>query len=107
MYVIVYDMLHLCPTHDNAALTKALTCISKFGDDLTIVAGAEKLSLCATNSSMSAYCCFKYDKQFFTRYRVNTAPADAFEDAVHVSGQVLVKVRKYFYTHPIRPMSIY
>ena len=75
-------------------LTRALTCVSKFGDDLTIVAGLERLSLCTTNSSMSAYCCFKYDKQFFTRYHVEEQTTDPFGDDINISGQLLVKVRR-------------
>ena len=69
--------------------------MSKFGDDLTIVAGTDKLSLCSTNTSMSAYCCFKYDAQFFTRYHV-AGGDDPFADAIRVSGQVLVKVNRVF-----------
>ncbi|KAI6121671.1 Rad9-domain-containing protein [Pisolithus sp. B1] len=50
--------------------SRALTCLSRYGDDLVIHADAEHLSLSTTNSSLSAYCRFKYSKRFFSRYRV-------------------------------------
>ncbi|KAL4078438.1 Rad9-domain-containing protein [Scleroderma yunnanense] len=50
--------------------TRALTCLSRYGDDLVIHADAEYLSLSTTNSSLSAYCRFKYSTRFFSRYRV-------------------------------------
>ncbi|KAI6046230.1 Rad9-domain-containing protein [Pisolithus marmoratus] len=49
---------------------RALSCLSRYGDDLVIHADAEYLSLSTTNSSLSAYCRFKYSKRFFSRYRV-------------------------------------
>ncbi|KAI0031448.1 Rad9/Ddc1, partial [Vararia minispora EC-137] len=48
--------------------TRALTCLTKYGDDLTIYATPDSLSFSTTNSSMSAYCRFRYDKLFFSRY---------------------------------------
>lgn len=50
--------------------SRALTCLSRYGDDLVIHADAEHLSLSTTNSSLSAYCRFKYSKRFFSRYKV-------------------------------------
>lgn len=51
-------------------LTRALTCLSRYGDDLVILADAEHFSLSATNSSLSAYSRFRYSRRFFSRYRV-------------------------------------
>ena len=84
---------HGCADSVAIDLTRALTCVSKFSDDLIIIAGVDNLTLCATNTSLSAYCCFKYDAQFFTRYRVTGGGDDHLADAVTSSGQVLVKVR--------------
>jgi cell cycle checkpoint control protein RAD9A len=79
------------------AFTKALVCLSKYGDDLTLHATPESLSLSATNSSLSAYCRFKYAQQFFSKYRVGEGNAGKFTQASLnepplVSGQLLVKV---------------
>jgi cell cycle checkpoint control protein RAD9A len=80
------------------AFVKALTCLSRYGDELTIYATPDSLSLSATNSSKSAYCRFKYQKGFFSKFKLN-APAVAqdlsteeFEDMVSVTGQLLTKV---------------
>ncbi|KAL6307276.1 Rad9-domain-containing protein [Sparassis latifolia] len=77
-------------------LTRALICLSKYGDDLTIYATPQTLALSATNSSMSAYCRFKYDKQFFSKYNVgNTAAAGSsrteVEEVPTATGQLLTK----------------
>ena len=50
--------------------------------------------LSATNSSMSAYCRFKIEKQFFARYQVEDDPMRPldYEDDVRITGQLLVKV---------------
>ncbi|KAG6920247.1 hypothetical protein DXG01_005016 [Tephrocybe rancida] len=82
--------------HDSVAylLTKALTCLSKYGDELSMHAMADSLSLSATNSSKSAYCRFKYERLFFSKYSVS-APGEAwandFEQAADVTGQLLTK----------------
>ena len=51
-------------------LIKALTCLAKYGDDLMVYATNESLTFSSTNSSLSAYCRFKYSRQFFSRYQV-------------------------------------
>lgn len=76
-------------------LTRILTCATRFGDDLTFLASPGWLLLTATNSSMSAYCRFTLDKQFFSRYHVDEDPLRPLEleNDVRVTGQLLVKVR--------------
>ncbi|KDQ61407.1 hypothetical protein JAAARDRAFT_102468, partial [Jaapia argillacea MUCL 33604] len=78
--------------------TRALTCLSKYGDDLSIYATPETFSLSATNSSKSAYCRFKYNYNFFTKYNVGNnrdRQQDDFAEEVHqvltVTGQLLTK----------------
>ncbi|TFK44246.1 Rad9-domain-containing protein [Crucibulum laeve] len=86
-------------TLDSSALkpfTKALTCLSKYGDELTIYATLDTLSLSATNSSKSAYCRFKYENQFFSKYRLRPGQqsGDSSVDDVEVltaTGQLLTK----------------
>ncbi|KAI0319386.1 Rad9-domain-containing protein [Amylostereum chailletii] len=87
-------------TLDSASLrpfTRALTCLSKYGDDLTIHATSDSLSLSTTNSSMSAYCRFRYGKQFFARYNVGERIgrpmpfSDDLEEIQTVTGQLLTK----------------
>ncbi|KAK0461319.1 Rad9-domain-containing protein [Desarmillaria tabescens] len=84
-------------TLDAAALkpfTKALTCISRYGDELTLNATPECLSLSATNSSKSAYCRFKYESQFFQKYKIGSLDslADDIEEVTQVTGQLLTKL---------------
>ncbi|TFY53994.1 hypothetical protein EVG20_g9883, partial [Dentipellis fragilis] len=82
--------------------TRALTCLSKYGDDLTIYATPDALSLSATNTSLSAYSRFRYSRAFFVKYSVGEkAPrtglfADGVElgadtDVQTVTGQLLTK----------------
>ncbi|KAJ3512262.1 hypothetical protein NLJ89_g3623 [Agrocybe chaxingu] len=79
------------------AFTKALTCLSRYGEELSIYATPEFLSFSATNSSKSAYCRFKYEKQFFSRYRlgVGLTTRDEWDNEVeeirNVTGQLLAK----------------
>ncbi|KAG9125605.1 hypothetical protein FRC07_006924 [Ceratobasidium sp. 392] len=76
--------------------TKGLTCIARYGDELCIHATSEQLTLCATNSSKSAYCGIKFLPEFFDLYRVG-APTDAWGvtpeggEERTVRGQLLVK----------------
>ncbi|KAJ7901782.1 Rad9-domain-containing protein [Mycena olivaceomarginata] len=83
-------------TLDASALkpfTRALACLSRYGEDLAIYATTESISLSTTNSSKSAYCRFKYGRQFFSKYSVGTpdAWANGDEDGPTVSGQLLTK----------------
>ncbi|KAJ7072368.1 Rad9-domain-containing protein [Mycena amicta] len=83
-------------TLDASALkpfTRALACLSRYGDDLAIYATQDGLSLSTTNSSKSAYSRFKYTRQFFSKYSVGVSDAWARddEDEVAVTGQLLTK----------------
>lgn len=74
------------------AFTKALTCLSRYGDDLSIYATAETISLSTTNSSKSAYCRFKYTRQFFSKYSVSSPHTYVDEEEEYfVTGQLLTK----------------
>ncbi|KAF7361933.1 hypothetical protein MVEN_00538300 [Mycena venus] len=75
------------------AFTRALACLSRYGEDLAIYATSESISLSTTNSSKSAYCRFKYGRQFFSKYNVSTPDAwtDGDEDGPTVTGQLLTK----------------
>lgn len=76
------------------AFTKALFCLSKYGDDLTLHATADVLALSTTNSSKSAYCRFRLAKTFFSRYHLQTSSdTDSDELPETVVGQVLAKVK--------------
>ncbi|KAF9051091.1 hypothetical protein BDZ89DRAFT_524459 [Hymenopellis radicata] len=66
--------------------TKALTCIARYGDELTLHATSQDLALSATNSSKSAYARFKYDRTFFQKYALDQQAEDE-----EVTGQLLVK----------------
>src|SRR6267154_891796 len=77
-------------THSVPAFIRALICLSRYGDDVVIYADSEHLSLSATNSSLSAYCRFKYGRRFFSRYKFRDGVArDGIDD---VKGQLLAKV---------------
>ncbi|KAI0330901.1 hypothetical protein GY45DRAFT_1302015 [Cubamyces sp. BRFM 1775] len=79
--------------------TRALTCLSKFGDELTIIATPETFALSATNQSMSAYGRFKYARSFFSRYRVAVPQPPApgplddleFAEVPPITGQIVIK----------------
>ncbi len=74
-------------------LTRALTCLSKFGEEVILVATPETLALSSTNSSNSAYGRFKYPRSFFSKYRVDAALVDDDGGTVSISGQIATKVR--------------
>ncbi|KAJ7497250.1 Rad9-domain-containing protein [Mycena latifolia] len=82
-------------TLDASALkpfTRALACLARYGEDLSIYATPETLSLSTTNSSKSAYCRFKYGRQFFSKYSVGSSDAWTNDDEeVAVTGQLLTK----------------
>ena len=78
------------------AFTKALLCLSKYGDELTLHASADDFALSATNSSKSAYCRFRLAKTFFSRYHLEIASdidSDEMGAPGDVIGQVLTKVK--------------
>ncbi|KAJ3762382.1 Rad9-domain-containing protein [Lentinula raphanica] len=74
--------------HALKPFTRALTCLSRYGEELCIYASSETLSLFCTNSSKSAYCRFKFNKEFFSRYRVGD-PAKGTNDSA--MGQLMAK----------------
>ncbi|KAJ7188321.1 Rad9-domain-containing protein [Mycena filopes] len=82
-------------TLDASALkpfTRALACLSRYGEDLAIYATPDSISLSTTNSSKSAYSRFKYGRQFFSKYSVGGARSNTEEDEeVAVTGQLLTK----------------
>ncbi|KAJ8514395.1 hypothetical protein ONZ45_g8071 [Pleurotus djamor] len=68
--------------------TKALVCLSKYGEELSIQATPDTLTLSSTNSSYSAYGHFKFNKYFFAKYSL--PPGESIE-APQVTGQLLTK----------------
>ncbi|KAJ7593908.1 Rad9-domain-containing protein [Mycena floridula] len=73
------------------SFTRALTCISKYGDEMCIYATSEDISFSATNSSKSAYCRFRYDRQFFTKYSLGVSRTEGVEEVVNLTGQLMTK----------------
>jgi hypothetical protein len=75
------------------SLHRALTCLTKYGEDLTIDANPDSLSLFTTNSSKSAYCRFRYQKDFFSKYVVRHGrDGDPGDEEPCAQGQLLTKV---------------
>ncbi|KAJ3999627.1 Rad9-domain-containing protein [Lentinula boryana] len=74
--------------HALKPFTRALACLSRYGEELCIYASSDTLSFFCTNSSKSAYCRFKFNKEFFSRYRVGD-PAKGVHDSV--VGQLMAK----------------
>ncbi|RDX50973.1 hypothetical protein OH76DRAFT_1379988 [Lentinus brumalis] len=80
-------------------LTRALTCLSKFGEEVILVATPETLALSSTNSSNSAYGRFKYPRSFFSKYRVDAALVDDDGGTVSISGQIATKSLLSIFRH--------
>lgn len=82
------------------AFIRALACLSRYGDDLVLYADTQHFTMSATNSSLSAYCRFRYGRMFFSRYRVgdgvNGADPSTPSEPLDVKGQLLVKVRSAY-----------
>ena len=76
------------------SFTKALFCLSKYGEELSLQATNDTLSLSATNSAKSAYCRLKYDKQFFSRYHIARPPDQPLDYEPEVLGQLTARVRR-------------
>ncbi|GJE90949.1 hypothetical protein PsYK624_070960 [Phanerochaete sordida] len=73
-------------------LTRALACLARYGEDMVLYATRQHMVISATNSSLSAYCRFRYHQQFFSRYTVQEDPTwDMKDDTIIVSGQLQVK----------------
>ncbi|KAI0704254.1 Rad9-domain-containing protein [Cytidiella melzeri] len=67
---------------------KALTCLAKYGEDVVMYTTSESLTFSATNMTASAYCRFKYNRPFFSRFH---AHAMREGDALGPQGQVNAK----------------
>ncbi|KAF8488856.1 Rad9-domain-containing protein [Russula emetica] len=52
------------------SFTRSLVCMSKYSDELFINALPNSVSFSATNTSLSAYCRFTYERSFFTKFNV-------------------------------------
>jgi len=52
------------------SFTRSLACMSKYSEELYINAIPNSVSFSATNTSLSAYCRFTYDRNFFTKFNV-------------------------------------
>jgi hypothetical protein len=90
---------------DLLAFTRAINCLTRYGDELTICAYPDYFSLSTTNSAKTAFCRFKYEKEYFSRYKVGEPrPRSRMEEEdiselKVVKGQLLAKV----YPHIIIP----
>jgi cell cycle checkpoint control protein RAD9A len=84
--------------------------MSKYSEELFINAISNSVSFSATNTSLSAYCRFTYDRSFFTKFNVGDGnvrdgipDVDEMEQSWTVSGQLCVqvpplRVKSYFLT---------
>ncbi|EJD07267.1 uncharacterized protein FOMMEDRAFT_164289 [Fomitiporia mediterranea MF3/22] len=68
--------------------TRAITCISKYGDEMIIHAGQDGLVLSALNLPKTAYCSFTYRKNFFLRYVVSVSGQSNNAGPSRSNGQV-------------------
>ena len=91
----------LAQTCFSADVIKTLTCLAKYGEDLMVYASTESLTFSTTNSSMSAYCRFRYRRQFFSRYQLarDDDAQDGEGDTLGPSGQLSAKVRSSLLYH--------
>ncbi|KAG7098847.1 hypothetical protein E1B28_000750 [Marasmius oreades] len=79
-------------SHALKPFIRALTCLSRYGEELTIYATPETLSMSCTNSSKSAYCRFRYSRQFFSKYRLGISRAGTINpEGDTVTGQLMTK----------------
>ena len=89
--------------------------MAKYSEELFINAVSNSVSFSATNTSLSAYCRFTYDRGFFTKYNVGEGNVgdgipeidDDMEQAQTVAGQLCVqvpplRVKAYFLPYSIR-----
>jgi cell cycle checkpoint control protein RAD9A len=92
------------------AFVRALTCLSRYGDELLIHATTQTLSFSVTSSSMSAYSRFMWDRQFFVRYQIGSSNKGKEKEAKTeedgsvvletVKGQLMVKVNANVIARP-------
>jgi cell cycle checkpoint control protein RAD9A len=73
--------------------------MSKYSEEFFINAMSNSVSFSATNTSLSAYCRFTYDRNFFTKFNVGDGnmrdgipDIDDMEQSQTVSGQLGVQV---------------
>ncbi|RUO96665.1 Rad9-domain-containing protein, partial [Jimgerdemannia flammicorona] len=67
-----FEMNAVIPGQSLKTFSRALACLSKIGDDLTIEATKKKLVLSTLNSSRSAFATYSFFSKFFGEYRVET-----------------------------------
>jgi cell cycle checkpoint control protein RAD9A len=73
--------------------------MSKYSEELFINAMPNSVSFSATNTSLSAYCRFTYERSFFTKFNIGDGNVrdgipdiDDMEQSQTVSGQLCVQV---------------
>ncbi|KAI0630855.1 Rad9-domain-containing protein [Trametes polyzona] len=73
-------------------LTRALHCLSKYGEDVVIIATPETFAISSTNQALTAYGRFKYAKSFFNKYRVDGSAVDSdAREVPTIACQVVTK----------------
>ncbi|KAF9263402.1 hypothetical protein L218DRAFT_973189 [Marasmius fiardii PR-910] len=95
-------------SHALKPFIRALTCLSRYGEELTIYANSDTLSMSCTNSSKSAYCRFRYSRQFFSKYRIGTSRAgpNEPEEGEIVTGQLMTKALLSILKHHFGDSSV-
>lgn len=80
------------------SFTRSLVCMSKYSEELFINALPNSVSFSATNTSLSAYCRFTYERSFFTKFNVGDRnlrdgipDLDDTEQSQTVTGQLCVQ----------------
>ncbi|KAI0286020.1 Rad9-domain-containing protein [Russula aff. rugulosa BPL654] len=80
------------------SFTRSLVCMSKYSEELFINALPNSVSFSATNTSLSAYCRFTYERSFFTKFNVGDSnlrdvipDLDDTEQSQTVTGQLCVQ----------------
>lgn len=58
--------------------TRAITCLTKFGDDIDFVITPALLKLSTVNSARSAFCVFNFEPGFFSTFVVGNAASNGF-----------------------------
>ncbi|KAI0306022.1 Rad9/Ddc1, partial [Multifurca ochricompacta] len=97
-YTRFYDHVANCHELCHPAFTRALACMSKYSEEFFINATLNSVSFSATNASLSAYCRFTYDGNFFTKFNIRDRGAGDgapdLDDTDHmqtVTGQLCVQ----------------
>ena len=91
-------MRAVIPQFGIKAFTRALACLSKYSDDITISASPANLTLSAVNSSKSAYGRIIFYPSFFDSYNIQVTTSqirrddDEAAEGLIIEGDVLVKV---------------